>query len=208
MTKKEAYELVIDRLSGGDPSAVNKYHPEIVYKNIELARNFMIKVEFNEARNAGTYDINGEFISAFNCVPVKYDECRDEYYSKLPGRIISLPMNRGLRSVSPTKGQQTPFNIVPNGSAGVFEGLEAQYLAGTECYVEGDKIYYRALDHANVKQVLIKMVASINDLDEDEQIPIPADKETMLLDKVVEMLTDSKVTIQDKHNDSNTEQTV
>lgn len=206
MTKKEAYELVVDILSGGDDSATSKYHEEVVYKQLEIARNFMIKRAYIENRNEGSYDISGEFVKGFQCVPVLLDDCRDEYYSDLPAKLISLPNNRGLRSVSPMKGQNAAFSIVPNTGAGVWEGLEANDLGGTECYLEDSRIYYKKLDASNVKQVLVKMIASIDNLDEDEQIPIPADMEALLIEQVVAAFSPSKATVQDKHNDSNTQQ--
>jgi len=174
-----------------------------VYKKIEIARNTIITTDFNQHRNENSYDINGDFITPFNNVPVKEDEEREEKFSELPARIISLPDNRGIRQVSETKGQKNPFYKMPNGMVGTFGNLEAGGLGGgTGYYIERDRIYYVNIGD-QVENVLIKMIASVDDLDEDDPIPVPAQFEKPLIDMVKEMMDEKKNTTEDDRNDSN-----
>tara|TARA_R110000751_G_scaffold79121_2_gene159562 strand:+ start:9414 stop:10067 length:654 start_codon:yes stop_codon:yes gene_type:complete len=210
ITKIEIAELVREIKGGGDASSEAKFHPTIIYKVAEMARNHLIKTAYNESRSyssqqgygVGRTYINGDFYSTYKNVPIKEDCETNRVYSLLPGRLISLPHDRGLRSVSPMQEEENQFNIVEAGSSAVYAGLEADVMSGPEIYIEGDRIYYRNLTNTDCK-VLIRMVSSINDLKEDEIIPIPADYELQFLELIKASLEEQKIAQQDKHNDAN-----
>ncbi len=206
LTKNQIAYLVQDLVGGGDQPVNSKYHKSNIQLITELVVNDLITAEYYRSRNEGTYDINGDFVTPYPNIDVSYDSDRDEYYSNLPSRFASLPQNRGIRLVSQMQNQSGAFIQIANGGLFAFNGLEADSLGGASgYYVEGQKIYYKNLDHVHVKQVLIKMITAVESLDEDAVIPIPSAMESLLLDKVIEKMEIPKNTPQDKTNDTNTQ---
>lgn len=204
LTKSEISDLVQEIKGGGDNPNTPKYHPKVIYKIAEIARNYFIRVAYNMARNEGDKHINGDFYSKYDDVVVKRDSKTDRIYFDLPAKMISLPKMRGLRSVSLMQDIDNPFAIVRSGSAAIFQGLEADDMIGPEVYIEGQRGYLRHVDEDMCgKELLVIMVSSIDNLGSDEIIPIPSEFETDFVDKIMEMLDENKATPQDKHNDSN-----
>jgi len=201
ITKGALAELIINNESGGDPSDDTKYNPRMVQKTIGIVYGALIKVNITEGDG-----INGDFVKAFENIEIKYNSDRDEHYSDLPAKLVSLPRDQGLREVTPMQDRTGAFKISPNSSQAIYGKLFAGGFAGeTGLYIEGDKIFYINLKQGQ-KTVLVKMIADIDSLDEDEQIPVPASKETVLYDMVVAKLQGLKATPEDKYNDSNSKQ--
>jgi len=210
LTKLEIAELVRDIKLGGDASSEAKMHPTIIFKVAELARNQLIKTAYNDSRSliaqqgygVGRTYINGDFYSTYKSVKI-YEDCdTNRLYSVLPGRLISLPHDRGLRSVSPMHEEDNPFNIVETGSSATYKGLEADTMSGPEIYIEGERIYYRNFNNISC-EVLIRMISSISDLEDDEIIPLPAEYELQFLELIKQSLQEQQVVPQDKRNDDN-----
>lgn len=203
ITKEELSEYIRDVKFGGDPAMEGKLHPTIIWKTADIVIGGMIEAAMFKTKDGNGYDLNGEFISTYNNVEVKDDSDTGEQYSDLPAPLISLKNNRGLHRVSEMKNIYDAFSLVPNGSNDIFSILDVHYLnKKTEVYVQGDRIYYRNL-RPTVDKVLIKMVAGISALALDEPIPVPAIMEEEFIQRVSNMLTEQKVTPQDKTNDSN-----
>jgi len=102
------------------------------------------------------------------------------------------------------KSLDNAFVQVANGSDDVFRILETHWInLKTEYYLEGNRIYYRNMGNA-VKEVLIKMISGISNLDADSPIPIPASKEEELIKRVILILEEEKLVPQDKLNNENT----
>lgn len=203
ITKEILAALIQDNKAGGDPPANSKFHTLNIYKWISIAWSTLVDIEYRQ-----TKDINDAFIQPFSNVDVKFDSDRDEFYSDLPARLVAMDEVAGLRTVSPMKDRKTEFLIDRIGSAAMYDGLEAGLSQLTSIYLEGNKIFYDHLDSDNIKKVLIRMVADVDTLAANVPIPIPANKERALVDQVLELLDEPKQTPQDKHNDSNTQQTV
>ncbi len=201
ITKRELSDLVRDGKFGGDP-VLGKIHPTIIWKTADTVIGKFIEQAMFKTPDSNGYEINGDFLTT-KTAPVKYDEDRDEKYSILPAQVISLKKNRGLHRVSELKNKENAFTQVGNGSNDIFSILDVHYLnSKTEFYQEGDKIYYRNIG-VTVDKVMIKMVAGISHLDPDELIPIPAIMEDDFIERIKDILTESRVLPQDKNNDNN-----
>ena len=210
ITKEQISVLVQDLVGGGDQPVGSKYHPDNIAKVTELAVNQLITLDYFRSRNEGTYNINGDFITAFpnasfpDDITVELDENRNEYYSVLPSKYASLPDDRGIRHVSEIQNQDEEFIKTPSGASSIYKNLEAGNAGGrSSYYVEAGRIYYKNIK-IGLEKVLIKLIRAVEDIEPDEALPIPSSMELTLLEKVAEVMEISKEALQDKINDNNT----
>lgn len=210
LTKLELAELVIARKTGGQITPEKKIDAREVMKYIDAARNYLIEKSFNQARNIAEYSLPGEFISIFKNVAVLNDTDRNLKYSDLPARLVTLRGNRGLRQISPMQSESVAFIITQSGSNFIYDGLEAGNPAviGTTSWLEKDeatgktRIYHKNIP-VEYEKILVKMVASIDDLDENTAIPVPAEAEMELIELVMQAFSEQQDRPQDKVNDNN-----
>ena len=200
ITKKQIAEIIADIKSGGDPSNNSKYDTRNIGVIVDIARNTLIDTELRQYGR-----ISEIFTKAFPNVAVKSDEDRDEQYSDLPSILAALKKDQGLRQVSPMRDQINVFAIGQSGDRALFNGMEGELSTRTIVLLEGQRIYYENIS-PKIEKVLIKMIPSIADIDENESIPVPGDKETALISIIKDMFQESKETVEDKYNDANNQQ--
>ena len=200
LTKAEIADLVIELETGGGATSQSKYHPKAIYKVCDIVLGQVIEESLYKDRQSNNYEINGDFLSRYTA-EVKTDELTGEKYSDLPAQIISLKNDRGLHQITGVDtDQKDPFVPLGNGGVGIFGALEAyDHTSLPKYYLENNRIVYRNI--GSVEKVLVKMVASISDLDNDQLIPMPANLQKTFLDLVRDEL--KKMPPQDKTNDSN-----
>lgn len=205
ITKRKIAARVLTQKAGGQVSSLRKIDPREVYEHIETVRNLMMEKSIRESGH-----LDGEFVSTFRKIPVLHDTELNEKYSILPTRLISFSDFDGIRQVSAMKKQSTAFVKLENGSDGVYSGLEAYLLHGNAgYYTERTKtgndtsirIVYRHLP-SDYDKVLIKMVASVYDFDEDEALPIPAAHEEELFQLVNQAFNEQEKTPIDTKEDN------
>lgn len=203
-TKRQLAEQILRIKHGGDLSEDAQMDEREVFINIGQVRARIIKEELVANRKAGNFDISGDHITAFENVLIKEDTNKDLFFSDIPVKYLILPDDQGLYQVSLMKNQSDTFVRIPNGAQGIFSGLQAFQLGGRVGYwVEQDKIFYHNFpDDLKDSKVLLKMVASIEDFDPDEELPIPADKEDELIRLVLELYGVHTETPQDKASDN------
>ena len=202
LTKAKIAALISEIKHGGDAPSKPKFHYTIIYAMAEVARNQIIDIAYKEMRKEGGNSLPGEFYKAYKNVVVKDDCDTDRKYVDLPSRIITLPHNKGLLSVSAMKEVSNTFNIMDAGDDSVFAGLEADSFSNPEVYVEGDRLYLRDVP-VGVSGLLIRMIPAIDDFKSDEIIPIPAVLEAEYITMIAKLLDEEKETPQDNYNDSN-----
>lgn len=190
LTKQKIASTVIRFIEGGQIPNFRKVSNRDVYERIEIVRNMMMDANIKEFG-----DLGGEYVTQYGVNPkieVICDPITLQKYSILPARLISFGDYSGLRQISPLKNQGQSFVFLDNGFLQTFKGLEAGQLHGhTGYYIERVKIgtdqslrvYYVNIP-TDYDNVLIKMIASTYDFDEDEQLPIPAQHELNLLTQV------------------------
>lgn len=202
LTKQKIATLVLNTLHGGQVSSFKKATPRQVYERIETVRNLFLEQQMKEFG-----ELDGEFITQYRDVTVVKDAGTNKFYSTLPSEIISFGEHSGLRQVSPMKNQELSFIKMANGSESTFAGLEAGQLHGnTGYYIERVKvgtnqsirIYYKNIPFQYDK-VLVKMVASVYDFNENEALPIPAKYEEQLILAVGQAFNPQfKIPVEDK----------
>jgi hypothetical protein len=180
ITKHKLAIRIIRALQGGSISDWRKIDPREVYEAIETARNAVMEAFI---KKNGILD--GEFVTQYINVPVLCDTNTDQKYSVLPARLISFSSYDGIRLVSPMLNQRAAFVKINNGALGIFSKLEAGHIGGNVGYYiervkDGNalsaRIYYVNMP-MDYDKVLIKMIASTYDFNDDEQLPIPAEFE-------------------------------
>lgn len=192
LTKEKIASVIISFGQGGKIASYRKVTPRDVYERIEIVRNMAMDANIKEHG-----DLGGEYVTQYKGddgagISILTDEVTLQKYSIVPARLISFGDYSGMRQVSPMKNQAESFIHVDNGFLSTFKNLEAGKLHGnTGFYLERVKagtdqslrIYYVQLPFEYDK-VLIKMIASTYDFDENEQLPIPAQYELTLLTQV------------------------
>jgi len=209
ITKEKIAQRIIQKNSGGLISSYRRTDPREIYEGIETVRNAMME-QFIQ-RNG---HLDGEFITQYKNIDVLCDDSTLQFYSVIPARLISFSTFDGLHQVSPMKAQSRSFIKVNNGFQSTYNKLEASKLAGNTGYylervkVGTDKsvrIYYQNIPE-HYKKVLVKMVASTYDFDEDEALPIPAGMEEQLVLQVDQWFMQQYQIPQDVKNNSEPEQ--
>lgn len=184
LTKEKIAFMVIKGLSGGKEASFIKADPRDIYERIETTRNLMMELAIREFG-----DLDGEFVTQYKDCEVLCDPVTNKKYTILPTRLISFGDYSGLRQISPMKDQSQSFIKVDNGFESTFSGLEASNLAGhTGYYLErvkrGTNQSIQAC-YVNIPfqydKVLVKMIASTYDFEENEALPIPAKYEEQLI---------------------------
>lgn len=202
LTKAKIAALISEVKHGGDAPSKPKFHPTIIYAMAEVARNQIIDIAYKEMRKDGVNSLPGEFYKAYKNIEIKDDSDTDRKYVDLPARIITLPRNKGLLSVSPMKEVSNTFNIMDAGSDAIFAGLDVDSFLEPEVHIEGERLYVRNAPDG-VTTLFVRMIPAIDDFKSDEIIPIPAVLEAEYIKMISELLDEQKVTKQDNYNDSN-----
>lgn len=200
ITKAKISELVQDIITGSSYSDQQKFHSSIIEEVAESIRNAMIGEAYRFEKRKGTSELPGDFFKMFWGVEVKRDGNRYPY-AELPSRLISLPNDKGLDGVMKEKGDEAEFNIIKPGSVQTFNRLDVGIVDDqNDVYVENDTLYFPNIDQ-DTEKVKVRMIPAINDLDEDDVIPIPANFEEQFVQRIIQNLQEQKYTPQDTTTD-------
>jgi hypothetical protein len=199
-------QQAIRRLVGGNQSKDSQLDRREVVLKLRQIMNEKAKISFFENYKLGEAAIEGQYVATYLNIDIQKDTDRNEQYSEIPVSYVALPKGRGIREVSPMKGNCNPFAILQHGAKGIYRTLPAGELQGhIGCYPEGNRIYYSGNPISKgFNKVLMKLaVAAPDSLDESAPIPIDASIENQLVNELV-VFFQNKVQ-QDKLND-NTDQ--
>lgn len=199
-------QQAIRRLVGGNQSKDSQLDRREVILRLRQIMNEKAKMSFFENYKLGDAAVEGQYVATYLNIPILKDTGRNEQYSEIPVSYVALPKGRGVREVSPMKGNCNPFAIIQHGSKGIYRNLPAGNLQGhIGCYPEGNRIYYSNNPISKgFDKVLMKLaVAAPDDLLDTAPLPIDASIENQLVNELV-MFFQKKVP-QDKIND-NTDQ--
>jgi hypothetical protein len=190
MTKEQIRDLIRHKISGGDLTSdlLSRYHGKFIDKYIELGFNTIVGAVSDLATKSNDYGLLDYYIKAFK-VPVTCDTYRDEYYSILPCPIVPLPMARGIRMISPMKGQGMDFIYRENNSANIYDelecGLTSDYIT---YYPEGNKVFYGRNMTPELTELLFKVLPTFSAWSDTDEIPLPTGKEMELIEKVCALI--------------------
>lgn len=196
VTKKKIGDAVIKLLNYNTDDA--RVKPQFVHFWIERARNSIAGKLLNQDPSL----ISGEWITTDGPLTVQKDTSRNLYYVELTKTIITLPYSAGLRFLHPPHNPAGGIAIVQPGSDQVRHKLEVYRMGGLfAAWLEGKRIYFRRMNPFTTS-FIAGIIQSIEDLDENDPIGIPAIMEEELIQSVVRLLREQKETPEDKVNDA------
>lgn len=197
-------ELVYQRVSGGrltpdiDVMRVDimAYLPAAINSAIREHYFAEISIKSMEKISALLPDL---FIKVYEDVPVKYNERRQVRYIDFPSPPIAILDSYGLKSIAPMVGD-IEFMYMKNRHH--IKGYE-EYVGNTVFFwVEGNSAIFKNISPV-VSSVLVAMAASVNDLTDDDEAPIPLGMEEKVIDSIYRWFIGQRITPQDKVEDYN-----
>ena len=213
VTKKQLAEQALRIIQGGSVRDDAEIDIREIMMNIEQERDKLIKVELFQSISMGEYNINGSFISTY-VSSILDDTDKDLKYSDIPVTPISLPNDLGMFQVSFEKDQFNTFIRIPNGATGLYNNLNSSRLLGrigyfvenstySTCEISsGTRVYYTNLPKDCTKSVLLKVVATSGDIDEDDPFPVAPEMESQIIRSVVELYSVMRQALADESNDN------
>lgn len=190
---------------GGDIPNENGLQIEDAMLAAAQAINFLQRQSLEEkVRKTGEQTIDSLFIATYEDVAVQFNSRRNKYFVQLPAKPVHLRHSLGVYQVS---DMEESLAFIPLGSGWltmIGKEADAAYLEGNVGFQhEADKIYFvcNFAEHAaTLKTVLVKLVNSISDYDEDDELPIPPDFESQVIEYLLK--TFRGVPPNDKVNDN------
>jgi len=202
-SKAQLAEQAQKILVGGKVSPDEQVSIQQLVLCVQQAFATIVRLNFFEGKAEGENYVDGAFIYTFPKVAVEKDCETNMYYSVLPSSTITLPNETGIFHISLRKEQTKPFVRVPNGYVGLMSGLLVEAMEGFRTFFqEGTRIYYPTIKASDgVKEVLMKLVVGIDNIDDDEQLNIPKDLQLQIVNMAVELYSMEKAMPSDKQPD-------
>jgi len=179
-TKAEAVEQIYLAIHGGQPSPDVNVRREDIPLYLAAAINYVLTSEIRARKKeeridgwlGGASGIDPEFLATYY-LTIEYDDQRDLKYAALPVKLASLPANAALSTVAPLQGE-LPFvkmkgqyedvtvrRIMPNNTRYWYEKI-----------AHWERIYFTNISPI-IETVMARLIASIDDLADDDVLPIP-----------------------------------
>ncbi len=180
MTYGELSERILRRYYGGNIPNNNRLQQEDIDWLICDAANYLIRSNlYQNMQLDGRRAVDPLFIQTYTNVPILFDADREKYYFDMPATPISL--NRGLASyeIGWMIDEESAFVPVPPGWSAMLKSSPAKRLEGNiGVMLEGLKAYLIVNFETykdKVKVLLVKMIGSLKNIDQDAEMPIPDD---------------------------------
>lgn len=171
---------------GGDIPDENGIQQEDINYLIADAVNAIIETNLRENMKENGRYVDPLFIATYEDVAIEYNEARDKYYLTLPATPAVLPHGLGVYEICPMQGEDAAFIPVKPGHSALYKGSPAAFMEGNiVVQLEGQRAYLIAnFDKYknHMKTVLVRLVQSLNSIDEEEEVPIPPGNISQVID--------------------------
>lgn len=204
-SKMKLAEQVQRMLSGGTPSRDTEVSIQELIVAVSQMFAQAVKLNLYGNKREGESDVDGAFIYTFDCVPVKKDDKKNLYYSILPSPTIALPNDASISMVSLMQDQENAFIRVPNNFLQATRGLPTATLENQMGFWrENSRIYYTNMAASDeITEVLLKLVAGVDGIGDDDLIDIPLDIQADIVQRVFQMYAIQQQAPKDELNNSN-----
>lgn len=153
----------------------------------------VIEANFFKEYNIGEFgNIDAGFLQTFEDVPVLYSANRQKYYSDIPNLPIALPSGLGCYEITSMTDQSAVFVPISAGSAGLFKGLEAEFMFGESSYrQEGKRVYYTGgnFQEQTNPTVLMNILCDTSNLTLDDELPVPSNYIGQVRTAIIQIIT-------------------
>lgn len=190
---------------GGNPSANDSPLPQELIVFVEQALAYAVEKRLYQNMAQGEADIDGTLVFTFKDQAVTNDEDLNMYYCAIPAPFISLPAERGIKLVSSMQSQNYPFIRIPNGSIGLFSGLQSDGMDGRNTFfVDNNRLYFPKMTASNANEtVLIKLVCSLGGIGDLDDLAVPPNIELEIVQMAVQLYGAERNATHDDINDNN-----
>jgi hypothetical protein len=199
MRKIELIDLISDYLNGGDgPDDIKgRFHDQIIKKHIEAAFNNVVFQTFMEGKRYQDYSTLDAW--AKNYPLVINSIANGNGNVRLPYPPMQLPDNMGILQVTPSTPADltNAFAYRETNANAVFAALDS-FLVSTKptFYLEqnatgvGIETHVLQLEKIPdaVTHVNVKLIVNLEFVDDFDQVPIPAGKESLIIQGVIELI--------------------
>lgn len=197
MRKIEVQELVKDFLAGGDaPQEIKgKYHDEIIANHIALAFNRIVFDTWLEAKAHSDYSVLD--VWARNYTITITNVVDDNGDAVLPFPPVQLPNAMGILQVADPSDLTITYAYRDTNANSVFAALEVGSVSlkptfyleqtGTTGNVGTHALKLDKIPSGNVS-VLVKMIVPYEEIDDYDDVALPAGKEDQLIGYVIQLL--------------------
>lgn len=200
MTKGELIESIVIQLNGGRLTSDSKIRREDVNVLLAAAINYATIAQYRANKDeTGDNEFPQDFVSTYPNVEVQVDDDRELSYIDLPTGILSLPKNYGLQSVSAMKGNNlfVQINFMDRQNVSYYAN---SYADTTLYWLEGERVYFQNIA---TDKVLVRLIQSIKELEDDDVLPISAGLEIDVLKIMSEWFSGQKQMPADMKPDNN-----
>jgi len=190
-----AIDLIYQRINGGRLGTdINVYRIDIkeylpVAINAVIKENQLLNIRLKRDEEELLPD---QYISTFEDVEVKYDEKRDIKYIEFPKTPI-IDSGRAI-FIMPMQGEED-FNYIVSRTQ--LKGYDEYIGKKTFFWLEGSKKAFFKNISPLVKKVLLQIVTSIAEMENEDELPIPIGYEQKVLDSCVEWFLGQRFTPND-----------
>lgn len=193
MTPQKIIGQVILAISGGTPTSDIAVKEWDIRSYIPAAVNFALTSSYRASmQEEGDTGLPTNFLSEHEDLAVLSDS-KDRDYIDVPSKIVSLPSNRGIRYVMDDCGNR--YKPVPEGAGmGCYWG---KVLGAIPYYELRGKKIYLINKPPLVESVNVGTVTNVDDVGDDEELPIPAGYEPQVVDIIVALFKDQRFSPRD-----------
>lgn len=173
-------ETVYQSVTGGKPSVDSKVKRIDIRAYLPASINLAIKdeylLELQLDKNASS--LPTQLFATYEDVKVLYNVNRDLKYIELPVTPIMLKNDMGISMVTSMGGDDAFAPLIRQNQLSGYD----KYLGKvTLFWIEGKKIFFKNISPF-VDTVLIKCIASADELNDDDIAPIPSGLEAKVID--------------------------
>lgn len=206
MTKREMIELAYLSISGGKLSSDIQVERVDLAFYFPVAYNYAILQDYYERHNlmlaerrefgfSGESKILGNLLTTFPVVPQE-DEARGLNYIALPSSLMVLPGGRGIDSLFGTD-MDSMFVLV----GGMEDVIGLTPPGAGYAWLEGDKLYLKGCECTDCT-LFLRMMSDGGKLGLDAEVKLPAGREMLVLEKMIEFYTKQRLTPQNIVNEN------
>ena len=203
-SKYKLAEQALRIILGGHPTSDSGVKVQELMIHVSQAFSNIVRSTFFQGKAEGEPWINGSFIYTFKDVEVKKDKSLDKFFTEMPATTVTLPYDIGVFQISNMKDQAGSFTPVAPGFEAMTRGLLVKELEDEiGYYQEGNRIFFVNMeDTEKLEKVLIKLVAPLGSLGDEDDITVNDDIAQQIVVMTVELYGKAAAQPHDEQNDN------